>query len=101
MAGGYRSGDSAGEMVRSPKSFGAWTAGERGYHEAVIPMQLPINRIDPSVRHFAELIRGGGTGTTAGPTKIINNTLNVQPASADPVAVAEQLLNRAASLANR
>jgi hypothetical protein len=101
MAGGMRQGTSAGEMVTSPKSFGSWTAGERGYHEAVIPMQLPINRIDPSVRHFAELIRGGGTGTTAGPTKIINNTLNVQPVSADPVAVAEQVLNRAASLANR
>lgn len=89
----------AGRIVNGPTST---TVGERGYSEAIIPLQLPLNRVDPSVRHFAEALRGGVEGKQgAGSTKTVNNYLTIQPQSADPSAVATQVINRAASLANR
>ncbi len=80
----------AGELITGP---GVRNVGEFGLAEAIIPLELPLNRVDPSVRWMAELIRGegkGGSGVT------INQT--IQPLLADPVAVAEQVANRTAKL---
>ena len=92
-------GGMTGAMITSPRTM---PVGERGYAEALVPLQLPLNRIDPSVRHLAELIRGGGATTVApGGGKTVNNFMTIQPVSADPSAVATQIVNRAASMANR
>jgi len=93
-------GDMAGRIVTSDQFT---RVGERGLAEAIVPLQLPLNRVDPSVRHFAELLRGAGIHqtTTGTPGKVVNNYLTVTPASADPGAVATQIINRSAALANR
>ena len=92
----------AGRLVSSPMVS---HLGERGYAEAVIPLELPLNRIDPSVRHLAEMLRTDGHGTStavaSGPSRVINNYMTITPASADPVAVSHQIVNRAAVLASR
>lgn len=89
----------AGRVVGGPTLT---TVGERGYAEAIVPLQLPLNRVDPSVRHFAELLRNGGSGTVhPGTGKIVNNYMTITPTSADPGAVATQVINRSAMMANR
>jgi len=89
----------AGGIVNGPSTV---NVGERGYTEAIVPMQLPLNRIDPSVRQFAEILRGGSSpGQVSSSGKTVNNYMTIQPASADPAAVATQIINRSAALANR
>jgi hypothetical protein len=90
----------AGAMIHGPETM---QVGERGYSEALIPLQLPLNRVNPEVREMAAMLRGGSSpGQIApGTGKVVNNYMTITPASADPGAVASQIINRAASLANR
>ena len=91
----------AGGLVASPQLA---TVGERGYTEAIVPLQLPLNRVDPSVRHFAEVLRGSGLhAPMSAPStgKVVNNYMTITPISADPSAVAQQVVNRSAAMANR
>jgi hypothetical protein len=76
--------------------------GEAG-PEAVIPLTRPLSQVDPSVRAMAAMLRGqGGQGTstsTQGPTKVVNNTIEVYSAASDPEAVAVQIVNRSVAMA--
>jgi hypothetical protein len=98
--GEFTGGDMAGRLITSEQFT---RVGERGLREAIVPLDLPLNRVNPSVRHFAELIRGADirATTTGAPGKVVNNYMTITPASADPGAVATQVINRAAALANR
>lgn len=92
-------GGMSGAMITGPRTM---NVGELGYTEALVPLQLPLNRVDPSVRDLAALIRGEGpTRPAAASGKTVNNFMTIQPVSADPVAVATQVINRSAMLANR
>jgi phage-related protein len=77
--------------------------GEAG-PEMVIPLTRPISQIDPSVRAIAAMLRGQNsdqviTGGTTGPTKIVINEIKVYAPSADPEAVAAQVVNRSVAMA--
>ena len=95
-----KTGGMTGAMITSPRDM---HVGERGYAEALVPLELPLNRVDPSVRHFAELLRGGSSRGEVHPGtgKIVNNYMTITPISADPGAVATQVINRSAMMANR
>jgi hypothetical protein len=99
MTGSIVSGGAmAGKLVTGPSLV---EVGERGYDEAIIPLQLPLSRVDPSVRELAALLRGEGFKTLKpGPTKIINQYMTVNTVAQDPVAVATQVVNRSAMLAH-
>jgi hypothetical protein len=78
-------------------------AGEAG-PEMIIPLTRPLSQIDPSVRAIAAMLRGQGTdqvvtGGATGPTKIVNNEIKVYAPSADPEAVAAQVVNRSVAMA--
>lgn len=87
----------AGTIVTGP---GLYTLGERGYREAVVPLDLPLSRVDSSVRELAALMRGQGGVTRSsdkeGPRVQVNQV--IQPISADPVDVSIQVVNRIAAL---
>ena len=92
-------GAMAGAMIGSPQNI---NVGERGYAEAIVPLQLPLNRVAPEVRDLAALLRGEATVAmpTLGPARpqsSINQYFTLS--SADPGAVAVQALNRAAAMA--
>lgn len=77
--------------------------GEAG-PEAVIPLTRPLSQVDPSVRAMAAMLRGQGgqvaTPTSMqGPTKVVNNTIEVYSAASDPEAVAVQIVNRSVAMA--
>jgi hypothetical protein len=88
-----------GALINSPQVM---NVGERGFAEAIVPLQLPLSRVNPEVRAMAELLRGGPVRSAA-PSggKTVNNYMTIQPLSADPMAVATQVINRSAMLANR
>ena len=70
MRGGIESvtgGAMAGRIVAGDQFL---RVGERGLREAIIPLELPINQVNPEVRGMAELIRNGNQqpGTTVAPT---------------------------------
>jgi phage-related protein len=78
--------------------------GEAG-REALIPLDRPLSLVDPSVRSMAALLRGvpttnatGNPGNAVG--KQVNVYQNITPTSADPAAVAQQIVNRAAAMAS-
>jgi hypothetical protein len=99
LPGGTIPGDMAGELITHPTIR---RVGERGLREAIIPLQLPLNRVDPSVRALAELLRGGGAAAPSGGiARQVNNYMTITPQTADPAAIATQLINRAAALATR
>ena len=98
LAGTGIGGAMAGAMITRPRLM---AVGERNYREAIVPLDLPLNRVDPSVRELAAMLRGGGAGTQPGIGRQVNNYMTITPQSADPGAVATQVLNRAAVLANR
>lgn len=78
---------------------GTYTLGERGMREAVVPLDLPLSRVDPSVRELAALLRGQTikrTSDDSGPRVQVNQV--IQPLSADPVDVSIQVVNRIAAL---
>lgn len=91
-------GSMSGELITQPT---VRRVGERGYREAIVPLDLPLSRVDPSVRELAALLRGeGGTGQgRAVMTKTMNNNFHITSPSADPGAVATKIVNRAAALA--
>jgi hypothetical protein len=77
--------------------------GEAG-PEMVIPLTRPLSQVDPSVRAIAAMLRGQSTdrvvtGGATGPTKIVNNDIKVYAPSADPEAVAAQVVNRSVAMA--
>jgi phage-related protein len=78
--------------------------GEAG-PEMVIPLTRPLSQVDPSVRAIAAMLRGQGggdqvvAGGSTGPTKIVNNSIKVYAPSADPEAVAAQVVNRSVAMA--
>jgi hypothetical protein len=77
--------------------------GEAG-PEMVIPLTRPLAQVDPSVRAIAAMLRGQSTdrivsGGSTGPTKIVNNQIKVYAPSADPEAVAAQVVNRSVAMA--
>lgn len=88
MAGRIVSGD---QMVH---------VGERGLAEAIIPLQLPLNRVSPEVREMAALLRGEHPARTEGNVSRMPRPINqyFTLTSADPEAVAVQTLNRAAAM---
>jgi hypothetical protein len=88
-------GSMAGEMINSPTFR---RVGERGYREAIVPLDLPLNRVDPSVRQLAALLRGEGSEVRLSGGKTINLTQHITPVTADPEAVATKVINRAAAL---
>jgi hypothetical protein len=95
--GGGRS-FAAGGITNGPS-----LAGEAG-PEMVIPLTRPLAQVDPSVRAIAAMLRGQGTdqvtmGGSTGPTKIVNNSIKVYAPSADPEAVAAQVVNRSVAMA--
>jgi ribosome recycling factor len=90
-------GAMAGEMIRFPT---VRRVGERGYREAIVPLDLPLNRVNPEVRALAEMLRGG-QHRQVGAGKTVNNYMTITPRAADPSAVAQQVINRAAALAAR
>jgi len=78
--------------------------GEAG-REAVIPLDRPLSLVDPSVRAMAALLRGQtlptqGASSGAAIGKQVNVYQTITPVSADPVAVAAQVINRAAAMAS-
>lgn len=81
-------GAMAGELITGPTTR---NVGEFGLAEAIVPLELPLERVDPSVRWMAELIRGEGKGQGITINQVI------QPLSADPEAIAEQVANRTAA----
>lgn len=94
MTGGIETGGldgfMAGGLVNGPRTL---NVGERGYREAVIPLDLPLNRVDPSVRDLAELVRGGGSGVT-NVTNVTNEFTIVE--ATDPEVTARRVVNRIA-----
>jgi len=86
----------AGRLVNFPMVS---TLGERGYREAVVPLDLPLSRVSPEVRAMAALLREGPTEMKAPAGKTVNNYMTITPRSADPEVVATQLINRAVALA--
>ena len=91
-------GSMAGEIITGPTIR---RVGERGYREAIVPLDLPLSRVAPSVRMLAALLRGEAGPVAAlqpvGPRTVVNQSF--QLTSADPRAVAVQALNRAAASA--
>lgn len=63
-------GAMAGRMINYPQTL---EVGERGYREAVIPLDLPLGRVDPSVRSLAAMIRQGAGQGAAATTQNIKN----------------------------
>jgi hypothetical protein len=87
-------GSMTGRLVTGPMNT---DVGERGLHEAIIPLQLPLNRVNPEVRGMAAILRGEGTQpqVAAGPNRMVTNNFTINQAS-DARAVATQVANRAA-----
>lgn len=71
--------------------------GERG-REAVVPLDMPLSKVDPAVRELAKAARGlpnDLAGTQPGPNKIINvGGLTVVTPTQDPAAVAQETVNK-------
>lgn len=92
-------GSMTGELILGPTNR---NVGERGYREAIVPLDLPLSRVDPTVREMAALLRGeGGRGVSSskdasGPRIEVNQV--IQPVQADPIEVAVQVVNRIATL---
>lgn len=92
-------GSMAGELITGPT---VRNVGERGYREAIIPLDLPLNRVDPSVRALAAMIRGHGPApapttapvTSLAPPQIIHNHEWNITDSGDPEATAHRVMNR-------
>jgi hypothetical protein len=84
----------AGGLVTKPE-FG-WT-GEAG-PELVVPLRRHLGQVDPAVRSLSAMLQGkpykGQQPAMGGPSKVVNVTQHITPNSADPQAVAHQMLNR-------
>jgi hypothetical protein len=84
-------------------TMGPSIVGEAG-PEMVIPLTRPLSQVDPSVRAIAAMLRGQSSdqvimGGSTSPTKIVNNEIKVYAPSADPEAVAAQVVNRSVAMA--
>lgn len=83
-----------GELISGPTIR---SVGERGLAEAIVPLELPLSQVDPSVRWMAELIRGArGEGTATGPG--VTNNWNIYTETEDPAAVAVQVMNQVSAI---
>jgi len=85
----------AGGIVMGPTRA---LIGEAG-PEAVIPLTRPLARVDPSVRGMAALVRGQATTGGGGTGRVLNQTVNVVTNTADPAAVAYEVLNKTVAMA--
>jgi hypothetical protein len=100
VSGGGGGGGSfgSGGLVTTPQRA---LIGEAGM-EAVIPLSRPLSQIDPSVRSMAALLRGKAdyaTGTNGSAGRVVNASITVNTPATDPVAVAQQVMNRAVEMA--
>ena len=106
--GGAAGGKMRGGWVTQPGMYAGAPIGERGLKEVVIPMELPINQVDPSVRWMAELIRGrewGGTkgratgGVVGGGSGVVfeDGAVTIVAPQTDPVAAGMHMLNELAA----
>lgn len=73
--------------------------GEGGRAEAVVPLERPLELVDPSVRWMAELLRGEGPGLAAGGvagggTTIMPGAIQLVYAGQDPERAAESFLDQ-------
>lgn len=88
-------GLAAGGLVRGEA---VRRVGEGGRLEAVVPLERPLELVDPSVRWMAELLRGEGTGLAAGgiaggATTIMPGAIQLVYAGRDPERAAESFLD--------
>lgn len=89
-------GNMTGGLITSPQIT---QVGERGLAEAIIPLQLPLNRVDPAVRGMAAQLRGEGPppatgGGTVDQSRHTTNHWTINDVSGDPNATAQKVLNR-------
>ncbi len=70
-------GGMTGGMITSPQTLNV--GEDHGYREALIPRDLPLNRINPSVREMAALLRGEGSGSGRSAAGGIGKQVNVGP----------------------
>jgi phage-related protein len=96
----HKVGLAQGGIVLGPMSP---LIGERG-PEAVVPLTGPLNQVDPAVRALSEIARQmyGGGGQTAPAPAPAGRTIDIggiviQGSTADPKAVATQVVNRIAA----
>lgn len=70
--------------------------GEDG-PEAVVPLNRPLDQVDPSVRWLSALAQGitpNGGMSSAGPGKTINNEFHITTPTTDVVGVAREVVNQ-------
>lgn len=83
-----------GGIANSQFNLRGNTVAEAG-REAIVPLDRPLDQVDPSVRYLAAIAQGlnpGGGGTT------VNNNLTVITPTKDPRAVAIEAANELAAL---
>jgi hypothetical protein len=84
----------AGGLITRPEIS---LIGEAG-PELVIPLRRNLGQVDPAVRSLSAMLQGkkykGQQPAVGGPGKVVNVTQHITPNSADPQAVAHQMLNR-------
>ena len=90
----------AGGLIKSPETA---DLGEFGLREAVIPLQLPLSRVNAEVRDMAAMVRGEGQyagggvpQTKSGPTRVVNNTFTINETDRSETT-AHRVANRIAS----
>lgn len=68
--------------------------GDGAGREAAIPLDLPLNQVDPSVREMAALIRGERTGSTSTRSTVIEpGAIVVMAPQSNPALVASEVLD--------
>lgn len=89
-------GSMTGRLVTGPMNT---DVGERGLHEAIIPLQLPLNRVNPEVRGMAAILRGE-TSTqqpaSVGPSRVITNNFTINETDRAETT-AQRVVNRVAA----
>jgi hypothetical protein len=84
----------AGGLITRPEIS---LIGEAG-PELVIPLRRNLGQVDPAVRSLSAMLQGkpykGQQPAVGAPGKVVNVTQHITPNSADPQAVAHQMLNR-------
>ena len=67
--------------------------GEAG-PEAVVPLNRPLSQVDPSVRWLSAIAQGlAAPGNQSAPSKTFNNEFHLTTSTADPLAVAREMVD--------